>query len=126
MVTTSEHLSVELLYEIFIYFQYHEVFNIFSNLNSRFATIINNMSFMPVYLGHNGMSIEVTEFYYRHLSQPNICNHLISLCVSDRLAIDNGLWLSSHVSTFINLRLLSLFDINRSYFELILNSLSQP
>jgi hypothetical protein len=124
MVTTLEHLAVELLYEIFIYFQFHEVFNIFSNLNSRFATIINNMSFIPVYLGLNGMSIEVTEFYYRHLSQPNICNHLISLCVSDRLAIDNGLWLSSHVSSFINLHHLSLFDIKRSYFELILNSYS--
>ncbi|CAF4097305.1 unnamed protein product [Rotaria sordida] len=82
------------------------------------------MSFMPVYLGLNGMSIEVTEFYYNHLLQSNICNRLISLCVSDRLAIDNGLWLSSHLSRFINLRHLSLFDIKRSYFELILNSLS--
>jgi hypothetical protein len=86
MATTLEHLAVELLYEIFIYFQFHEVFNIFSNLNSQFAAIINNMPFMPVYLGFNGMSIALTEFYYRHLLQPNICNHLISLCVSDTLA----------------------------------------
>ncbi|CAF3011879.1 unnamed protein product [Rotaria sp. Silwood2] len=124
MTTTLEHLSVELLYEIFIYFQFHEAFNIFSNLNSQFAAIIRNMSFMPIYLGLNGMSVEVTEFYYRHLSQPNICNRLISLCVSDTLAIDNGLWLASHVSTFINLRHLSLIDIKRSSFEFILNSLS--
>ncbi|CAF4364872.1 unnamed protein product, partial [Rotaria sp. Silwood2] len=37
------------------------------------------------------MSIAVTEFYYTHLSQANICNRLISLCISDTLAIDNGL-----------------------------------
>ncbi|CAF3368964.1 unnamed protein product [Rotaria sp. Silwood1] len=78
---------------------------------------------MPVYLGLNGMSIEVTNFYYTYLSQPNISNRLISLCVSDTLAIDNGLWLAEHVSTFINLRHLSLIDIKRSYFESILNSL---
>jgi hypothetical protein len=112
MPTIFEHLSVELIYEIFIYFQYHEVWNTFSNLNSRFTAIINNMSFMPIYLGFNGMSIALTEFYYRHLSKPNIFNSLISLCVSDRFAFDNGLWLASHLSTFINLRRLSLIDIN--------------
>ncbi|CAF4328177.1 unnamed protein product [Rotaria sp. Silwood2] len=82
------------------------------------------MSIMPVYLGLNGMSIAVTEFYYTHLSQSNICNRLISLCVSDTLAINNGLWLASHLSAFINLRHLSLIDIKRSSFELILDSLS--
>ncbi|CAF1570521.1 unnamed protein product [Rotaria sp. Silwood1] len=124
MATTLEHLAVELFYEIFIYFPFHEVFNIFSNLNSQFAAIINNMPFMPVYLCFNGMSIVVIELYYRYLSQPNICNHLISLCVSDTLAIDNGLWLAEHVSKFINLRHLSLIDIKRSSFEMVLNSLS--
>jgi hypothetical protein len=123
-VTTSEHLSVELFYEIFRYFQFHEVFNMFSKLNSRFAAIVNNMPLMPVYLGLNGMSITITEFYYTYLSQSNICNRLISLCVSDTLAIDNGLWLAEHLSTFINLRYLSLIDIKRSSFELILNAFS--
>jgi hypothetical protein len=124
MAATLEHLSVELLYEIFVYFQFHEVYNIFSNLNSYFAAIIDNISIMPIYLGLDGMSIAVTEFYYTHLSQPHICNRIISLCVSDTLAIDNGLWLASHLPAFINLRHLSLIDIKRSSFELILNSLS--
>jgi len=125
MATTLEHLSVELFYEIFTYFQFHEVFNIFSNLNSRFTAIIDNtISIMPIYLGLNGMSMEVTHFYYAHLSKPNICDRLISLCVSDTSAIDNGLWLASHVSTFINLRHLSLIDIIRSSFELVLDSMS--
>ncbi|CAF4058762.1 unnamed protein product, partial [Rotaria sp. Silwood1] len=124
MVTTLENLSVEIFLEIFTYFQLHEVFNIFSNLNSRFAAIMDNLSVIPVYLGLNGMSIAVTKFYYIHLSQSNISSRLISLCVSDTLTIDNGLWLADHVSTFINLRHLSLIDIKRSSFELILNSLS--
>ncbi len=124
MATVFEDLSVELIQEILLYFQYHEIWNIFSNLNSRFTTIINNMSFMPIYLGFNGMSIATTEFYYRHLSQANISNSLISLCVSDEFAFDNGLWLASHLSTFINLRHLCLIDIKRSTFESILNSLS--
>jgi len=122
MAATLEHLSVEVFYEIFIYFQFHEIYNIFSKLNSYFDGIINNISIMPVYLGLNGMSITVTEFYYRHLTQSNVCNRLISLCVSDTLAISNGLWLASHLSAFINLRNLSLIDIKRSSFELILNS----
>jgi len=101
MTTILEHLSIELLYEIFSYFQFHELFDIFSNLNSRFAAIINNMSLMSVYLGLNGMSMTLTEFYYTHLSQSNISDRLISLCVSDTLAIDNGLWLASHLSLIV-------------------------
>ncbi|CAF3685872.1 unnamed protein product [Rotaria socialis] len=124
MVTTLEHLSVELFHEIFIYFQLHEVLYIFSNLNSRFAAIMDNLSLIPIYLGLNGMNIAVTKFYYTHLSQSNTSSRLTSLCVSDTLAIDNGLWLAEHLSTFINLRHLSLIDIKRSSFELILNSLS--
>jgi hypothetical protein len=123
MVTTLENLSVEIFLEIFAYFQLHEVFYIFSNLNSRFAAIMDNLSLIPVYLGLNGMSITVTKFYYIHLSQSNVSIRLISLCVSDTLAIDNGSWLAEHVSTFINLRHLSLIDIKRPSFELILNSL---
>jgi hypothetical protein len=123
--TTLEHLSVELFYEIFTYFQFHEVSNIFSNLNFRFATIVNKMPLMPVYLGLNGMSIGVTKFYYKYLSKLNVCNRLISLCVSDTLSIDNGLWLAKHLSTFINLRHLSLIDIKRSSFELILDTSSR-
>jgi hypothetical protein len=123
-ITILEDLSVELFYEIFIYFQFHEVVNIFSNLNSRFAAIVNNMPFMPVYLGLNVMSITLTEFYHTHLSQSNVCHRLISLCVSDQFAFDNGLWLASHVSSFNNLRHLSLIDIVRSSFELIINAFS--
>ncbi|CAF4472379.1 unnamed protein product [Rotaria sp. Silwood2] len=123
-ITKLEDLSVELFYEIFIYFQFHEVFNIFSNLNSRFAAIVNSMPLMPVYLGLNAMSTTVTEFYYTHLSQSNICERHISLCVSNELAFDNGLWFASHVSTFNNLRHLSLIDIKRSSFELIINAFS--
>jgi len=60
-----QYLAVELLYEIFIYFQFHEVFNIFSNLNSRFADIISNMPFMPVYLGFNETTnLRTLELHY--------------------------------------------------------------
>ncbi|CAF1491505.1 unnamed protein product [Rotaria sp. Silwood1] len=120
MPTKFEHLSVELLYEIFIYFQYDEIFNIFCNLNSRFATIIDNLSTIPIYLGFDRMTIGLTQFYYKYLSKSNISNRLISLFVSDTLSMDNGLWLSSNLSRFINLRNLCLIDIKRCSFELIL------
>ncbi|CAF3292720.1 unnamed protein product [Rotaria sp. Silwood2] len=122
MITKFDDLSVELFYEIFIYFQFHEIFNIFSNLNPRFTAIVSNIPFIRANLGLNGMSIAVTEFYYAHLLQPNVCDRLISLCVSHTLAIDNGLWLASNLSEFINLRHLSLIDIKRSCFELMLNT----
>ncbi|CAF0774666.1 unnamed protein product [Rotaria sordida] len=68
------------------------------------------------------MGIAVTEFYYAHLLKPNIRDRLISLCISHTLTIDNGLWLASNISAFINLRHLSLIDIKRSCFELMLNT----
>ena len=124
MVTTFSHFTVELFLEIFSYFQIHEIFHSFFHLNSRFDVIMDNLIHIPVYLGFNGMSMFVSEFYYKYLSQSNISTRLISLCVSNTLAIDNDLWLSKHVSTFLNLRHLSLNDIRRSSFESILNSLS--
>ncbi|CAF3412485.1 unnamed protein product [Rotaria sp. Silwood2] len=123
-ITKLEDISVELFHEIFIYFQFHEVFNIFSNFNSRLAAIVNNMPLMPIYLGLNAMSIRVTEFYYKYLSQTNVSHRFISLCISNELAFHNGLWLASNLSTFNNLRHLSLIDIKRSSFELIINAFS--
>ena len=70
------------------------------------------------------MNIEATSFYYASLSCRNICTRLTSLRVSDATSIGNGLWFAKHGSTFINLRHLSLIDIERSTFEMILNSLS--
>ena len=124
MVTILEGLSVELFYEIFPYFQLHEIWNIFSNLNSRITAIIENRPAISVHLGFSGMNIEVTNFYYKYLSQTNISTRLTSLCVSDTFSIDNGLWFAEHGSRFVNLRHLSLIDIQRSTFEMIINSLS--
>ena len=124
MVSTLEDLSVELFYEIFSYFQLHEICNMFWNVNSRLTAIIENLPSISVYLGRCGMNIEVTNFYYEYLSQPTICTRLTSLCVSDTVSIGNGLWFAKHGSTFINLHHLCLIDINRSSFEMILNSLS--
>ena len=124
MTTRLEDFSVELFCEIFTYFQLHEIWNIFSSLNSRLNGIIENFPFKFVYLGFDGMNIEVTDFYYKYLSQANISARLTSLCVSDAISIDNGLWFAEHGSTLINLRHLSLIDIRRSTFELILSSLS--
>ena len=124
MVTTLEDLSVELFYEIFTYFQLHEIWNMFWNVNSRITAIIENLPSISVYLGRCGMNIETTNFYYEYLSQPNLCTRLTSLCVSDAFSIDNSLWFAKHGSTFINLLHLSLIDIQRSSLEKIFDSLS--
>jgi len=124
MVSTLEDLSVELFYEIFSYFQLHEICNMFWNVNSRLTAIIENLPSISVYLGRCGMNIEVTNFYYEYLSQPTICIRLTSLCVSDTVSIGNGLWFAKHGSTFINLRHLSLLDVERSSFGMIVGSLS--
>ena len=125
MGTALEDLSVELFYEIFTYFQLHEIFNIFSNLNLRMTSIIENLPSISVYLGSSGMNIEVTNnFYYEYLSQINLSTRLTSLCVSDTSSIGNSLWFAEHGSTFLNLRHLSLIDVRRSSLEIILDSLS--
>ena len=124
MVTVLEDLSVELFYEIFAYFQFHEIWNIFWHVNSRISAIIENIPSISVYLGCSGMTIEVANFYYKYLSQPNLCTRLTSLCVSDTCSVGNSLWFAKHGSRFINLRYLSLIDVKRSSFEMILDSLS--
>lgn len=67
--TTLEDLSVELFYDIFSYFQFHEVLKIFSNVSSRFAAIVNKMPFISVSLGLNGMDVAVSEVYITHFCQ---------------------------------------------------------
>ena len=124
MVTTLEDLSVELFYEIFAYFQFHEIWHIFWNVNSQISAIIESIPFISVYLECSGMTIEVANFYYERLSQTNLCTRLTSLCVSDTCSIGNSLWLAEYGSRFINLRHLSLIDVKRCSFEMILDSLS--
>ena len=124
MVTTLEDLSVELFYEIFTYFQLHEICIMFWNVSSRITAIIKYLPSISVYLGSSGMNTEVANFYYKYLSQPNLCTRLTSLCVSDTCSIGNGLWFAEHGPKFINLRYLSFIDVERSCFEMILDSLS--
>ncbi|CAF4969607.1 unnamed protein product [Rotaria sp. Silwood1] len=51
---------------------------------------------------------------------PNIRQYIQEKIINDTLSMDNGLWLSSNLSRFINLRNLCLIDIKRCSFELIL------
>lgn len=90
IATTLEDFSVELFYEIFAYLQYHEIFKMFSNLNSRLTALINNMTLMSACIGQNELNIATTELYYEHLTRSDISHRLISLCVSDTFGIDNG------------------------------------
>ncbi|CAF3950417.1 unnamed protein product [Rotaria sp. Silwood1] len=62
------------------------------------------------------MSIAVIKFYCIHLLQSNVFKYIISLCVSDTLLIDNGLWLALHLSIFINLHHLFLSNISLIMF----------
>lgn len=124
MVSALEDLPVELFYEIFTYFQFHEIWNIFWHVNSRISAIIENIPSISVYLGCSGITIEVANFYYKYVSQLNLGTRLTSLCVSDTCSVGNSLWFAKDGSRFINLRYLSLIDVKRSSFEIILDSLS--
>ena len=55
--TTIEDLPVELFYEIFAHFQFDEVFDIFSHLNS------------ITHIYHNGMSVTVLFHYVYQTNQ---------------------------------------------------------
>jgi len=123
MTATFEHLSLEILYEIFAHLQLHELPKAFSNLNCRLTTILTHMPPVPVFMGLNGMSMALTQFYYQCLSDLNTCTRLISLCVSDTLSLGNGIWLAAHLHLFVSLRHLALIDIKRDDFEQILDGL---
>jgi hypothetical protein len=122
-LTTVDDLPVELFYEVFTYMQLHEILQSFSDLNQRIAAILSHMKLLRVFLGLNGMSMSLTHFYQSYLTQPNACDRLVSLCVSDEMSIGNGVWLAKHIHKFTMLRQLSLIDIKREPFESILDSL---
>ena len=123
-MSTVDDLPVELFYEIFMYMQLHEILQSFSQLNRRISAILSRMKLLRVFVGLNGMSVSLTHLYRSHLSQPNVCDRLVSLCVSDEMSIGSGAWLAKHIQKFTVLRQLSLIDIKRDAFESILDSLS--
>lgn len=57
MSTTYEDFPVEMFYAIFNYFQLHEIWNIFSNLNLRITAIVESIPSLSVYVGSIGMNI---------------------------------------------------------------------
>jgi hypothetical protein len=123
-LTTMDDLPVELLYEVFTYLQLHEILQSFSELNRRISAILSRMKLLRVSVGLNGMSMSLTHFYRSYLTQPNVCNRLVSLCVSDEMSIGNGDWLAKHIHKFTVLRQVSLIDIKRDAFESTLDGLS--
>ena len=104
--------------------QLHEILQSFSNVNRRITAILSRMKLLRVFLGLNAMSMSLSLSYQSYLSQPNVCDRLVSLCVSDEMSIDSGTWLAEHIQKFTVLRQLSLIDIKRDAFESILDSLS--
>jgi hypothetical protein len=123
-MTTLNDLPTELFYEIFKYFQLHEVVQSFSNVSERLDVVVSRMALLHANVGLDGMNLSVGRFYHDYLSQDNVSARLVSLCVSQKKSIGSGIWLATHLHKFTMLRHLSLIDIKRNSFELILDELS--
>jgi hypothetical protein len=120
-IITLDDLPTEIFYEVFKYMQLHEIVHSFCHVNERLGILVSRMLLFRVYLGFHGMNLSVANFYRHYLSQADVCGRLVSLCVSQKESIGSGIWLATHIRKFVMLRYLSLIDIKRNSFELILS-----
>ena len=123
-ITTLDDLPTEIFYEVFKYMQLHEIVHSFCHASERLGTLVSRMPLFRVYLGFHGMNLSVANFYRHYLSQADVSGRLVSLCVSQKECIGSGIWLATHIRKFVKLRYLSLIDIKRNSFELMLDELS--
>lgn len=84
-ITRLENLSNEILYEIFEYLDICLIYNIFSNLNTRFEYLLKYSS-LPINLNLSWISKSIFQHYCQHVITPNL-TRIISISIPNPLAI---------------------------------------
>jgi hypothetical protein len=120
-ITQLEHLSNEILYEIFEYLDICFIYNIFSNLNIRFEYLLKYSS-IPIKLNLSWTSKLTFEHYYEHIIVPNL-SRIISLHIPNPLVIKSFLSSFSIDTLFTRLESLNFGRTNSNDIISLLNNL---
>ncbi|CAF2052510.1 unnamed protein product [Rotaria magnacalcarata] len=122
MVTQFEDLPNELFYEIFQFFDSYDIYETFSNLNSRFYSLIIHSS-LPIKLNFSNLSKTVFQHRCNSILTPNV-HRIISLQFSNHLIIHNFFKLFTLDSSFRRLETLNLYNAKCENLFPILTSLA--
>ncbi len=120
-ITQLENLSNEILYEIFEYLDVCFIYNILSNLNTRFEYLLKYSS-LPIKLNLSWTSKSTFEHYCKYIIEPNL-TRIISLNIPNPLAIKSFLSSFSINISFIRLESLNLGRTNSDYLITLLTCL---
>lgn len=120
--TSFENLSNELLYEIFDYFDYADVYETFANLNIRFYDLIVHSS-LPIKLKFSFLSKAALEYQCQRILLPNI-HRIMSICLSHQLPIEYFSTYYHFHSSYRRLEALTLDQFKMDTFLIILPTLS--
>lgn len=115
-----EHLSNEVLYEIFEYLDICVVYNTFSTLNIRFRNLLNNS--LPLKLNLSWTSKSTFEHYYNSIVLPNK-SRTISLNIPNPMIIKFFHSLFSIDQSFIRLESINLGKMSVEHVTLLLTHL---
>ncbi|CAF4223586.1 unnamed protein product, partial [Adineta steineri] len=111
-VTSFEHLSNELIYEIFDYLDFYSIHKSFLNLNIRFYNLINS-STLPIKINLSSISKSNFQLYYEHIIIP-YQNRITLLQLSNRFIPD---LFSVPFNNMIQLQTLVLKNIESDFLE---------
>ncbi|CAF3888017.1 unnamed protein product, partial [Adineta steineri] len=111
-VTSFEHLSNELIYEIFDYLNFYDIHKSFLNLNIRFYNLIHSSTF-PIKINFSSISKSNFQLYYEHIIIP-YQNRITLLQLSNRFIPD---LFSIRFNNMIHLQTLVLKNIESDFLE---------
>ncbi|CAF1269201.1 unnamed protein product [Didymodactylos carnosus] len=124
MITCIEHLSDELILQIFEYLKPHILFDIFQNLNKRFNSILNDVH-LSIDLKCNMLKALFDQYCHKISKHKQRCQQIYYLKLSDMRTFDQiGLFMKNCcIESFTHLRSLIINDVSLADFKVIASKL---
>ncbi|CAF4296253.1 unnamed protein product, partial [Adineta steineri] len=114
-ISYFEDLSNEIICEIFEYFDFDYIYEIFSNLNQRFVNLIINSN-LPIKINISSISKPNFERYYTNIIIP-YRHRIKSLRITNIFAVNIILSPQDNISKLTRLETLILTNISSSYLR---------
>ncbi|CAF1437534.1 unnamed protein product [Adineta steineri] len=114
-ISYFEHLSNDIIYEIFEYFDFDYICETFSNLNQRFANLIINSN-LPIKINISSVSKSTFQSYYTDIIIP-YRHRIKSLRITNIFAVNIILSPQDNISKLTRLETLILTNISSSYLR---------